>query len=372
MLIGADATAACCSLALAYLLWHDRLETWHIYLANAVASVMNAVQWPAFATTTSLLIPAEQRVRVAAVSEALPAVSMLLSPAIAGAVLAWGGLELMFFAEFATFLFASAITLSVPFPTTTSSLRGALVSSGQTVMQDMLNDTRTAWLFIWSRPGLLGLIVLLALGQLSSGAVQVLMMPLILSFAPPSTLGSVLTLSGLGALAGAALLSVTNVPEAWRATTVLVAFFFQGLLLAGCGLFPNSSVILAVAFGYMAMIPVSRACRVAIWQCKTPTEMQGRVFALQKGLQQFSLPLAAVLAGPLADIAEPLLLPGGVLEDTAGAWIGVGPGRGAALLFILLGLGNALTALLAACYVPLRMVDTLLPDAVLEEVNHPS
>jgi len=318
-------------------------------------------QWPAFASTTGLLIKGKQRVRVAALSEALPAVSMLLSPAIAGAVLAWGGLKSIFVAEFVTFIFASVVTFLTKFPAShdMSSPGGLLRMKACEVW----SDTQEAWHFIMGRPGLVGLIGLLAAGQLSSGMVQVLMMPLILSFAPPSTLGSVLTLSGLGALVGAGVLGTVNVPPRYRGHTVLGAFFCQGLLLAACGLRPNAAVILGVAFGYMAMIPVSRACRVAIWQCKTPAGMQGRVFALQKGLQQFSLPLAAILAGPLADAAEPLLMPDGALAASAGAWVGTGPGRGTALLFVLLGLGNALVAVAGACYEPLRLVDTLLPDA---------
>lgn len=49
-------------------------------------------------------------------------------------------------------------------------------------------------------------------------------------------------------------------------------------------------------------------------------------------------------------IAEVAMAEGGCLADQAGAWIGVGPGRGAALLFVLLGLANAAVAVLGAAY----------------------
>jgi len=57
VLIGADAVAACCSLSLAYLLWQGQLHPVHIYAANVVASVMNAVQVDAPASSNPECTP---------------------------------------------------------------------------------------------------------------------------------------------------------------------------------------------------------------------------------------------------------------------------------------------------------------------------
>jgi len=139
----------------------------------------------------------------------------------------------------------------------------------------------------------------------------------------------------------------------------------QGGLLALCGTSPSASLILFVAFSYMAMLPIVRVCRDSIWQSKVPLDMQGRVLSLQRTIGQFSLPLASALSGPLADnVFEPMLATDGVLAPTVGQLIGTGPGRGVALLFILLGLMNTLVVLLAYSYTPLRRVDTDIPDVV--------
>jgi hypothetical protein len=46
----------------------------------------------------------------------------------------------------------------------------------------------------------------------------------------------------------------------------------------------------------------------AVWQTRTPAELQGRIFTLQQSLSKMSLPLAALAAGPLNDLVfEPLM-----------------------------------------------------------------
>ena len=69
------------------------------------------------------------------------------------------------------------------------------------------------------------------------------------------------------------------------------------------------------------------------------------------------------MAGPLADgVFEPLLQEGGALADTVGAVIGVGPGRGIALLFIILGGLSIVFTLIAFMYPRLRNLEDEIPD----------
>ena len=70
-------------------------------------------------------------------------------------------------------------------------------------------------------------------------------------------------------------------------------------------------------------------------------------------------------AGPLADtIFEPLLAVDGSLAGSVGQLIGVGPGRGMGLMFIVMGFLAVLTAVSAFGLPRIRNVERELPDAV--------
>ena len=70
-------------------------------------------------------------------------------------------------------------------------------------------------------------------------------------------------------------------------------------------------------------------------------------------------------------IFEPALLPGGALADSLAADVlGVGPGRGIALLFVLTGLFSLLLTLVGLLYPRLRRVEEELPDIVARRESH--
>lgn len=90
--------------------------------------------------------------------------------------------------------------------------------------------------------------------------------------------------------------------------------------------------------GLVDMTPVDYISQ-AIWQSKVAPAVQGRVFAVRSMLALVSLPLAYLIAGPLADqVFEPLLTPTGLLAGSVGKFIGVGRGYGIALLFVVMGM----------------------------------
>jgi hypothetical protein len=79
-------------------------------------------------------------------------------------------------------------------------------------------------------------------------------------------------------------------------------------------------------------------------------------------------PLAFLLGGPLTDyVFEPLLAPGGPLAGSLGQVIGVGPGRGIGLLFMVMGLLSVLLVIGGYLYPRLRRVEEELPDVIPDD-----
>jgi MFS transporter, DHA3 family, macrolide efflux protein len=72
---------------------------------------------------------------------------------------------------------------------------------------------------------------------------------------------------------------------------------------------------------------------------------------------------------PLADyVFEPLMAPDGLLAGSVGQLIGVGPGRGIGLMFIVMGTLTMIVTVVAYLYPRLRLVEDELPDAIPDEL----
>jgi hypothetical protein len=120
----------------------------------------------------------------------------------------------------------------------------------------------------------------------------------------------------------------------------------------------------------MLFMPILNGSSQALWQSKTAPDVQGRVFAVRRMIAQFTQPFAIILAGPLIDrIFQPLMNDGGRLADSVGRIIGTGPGRGTALLFVLLGLFTVIVTIIAYSYPRLRLVEDELPDQIEDEIT---
>jgi hypothetical protein len=131
------------------------------------------------------------------------------------------------------------------------------------------------------------------------------------------------------------------------------------------GLRPSFGLIALGAFSAHVTIAMVYGSNQAIWQRKVPPEIQGRVFASQQMFGKAAAALAYILAGPLADrVFNPWLLKNGWMAGTMGRIIGVGPGRGIGLVFIMMGMIK-IGVVLAAYFKPdIRYIEDKMPDAI--------
>jgi len=146
---------------------------------------------------------------------------------------------------------------------------------------------------------------------------------------------------------------------------VLGAMIACGLCIMVAGLRPSIVLFTVAGFLFFFGYAISGACGMAIWQTKVPADLQGRVFAVLRMFGWSTLPLAYLLAGPLADrVFEPLLAPSGGLADSVGRLFGVGDGRGTAVLLSASGLLLLLVTLSGYLLPRVRRVEAELPNRV--------
>jgi MFS transporter, DHA3 family, macrolide efflux protein len=352
----ADTGAALGTLCIASLLWADRLETWHIYAAVAVASACSALQIPAWSAAISLLVPKDKLDRANGLVELALSAVPIVAPLLAGVLVVSIGVHGIIFIDFATFLFSL---------TTLALARVARMAPSQPEPgRSLLSDALYGWRYVLARRGLLGLLLFFAAINFSFSFAEVLLPPLVLKRASPALLGTVLAAGGAGLVVGSLVLS-TGFRLRRRVWGILTGGALLGLSQMLLGVASSWLLLVVGSFLHMFWVPLINGWSRTLWQLKVSPSVHGRVFAIRMAIAWSTTPIAFLCAGPLADLVfEPLLLEGGALASTLGHVVGTGPGRGMGLLFITLGLVPVIAATAGLLNPRLRRVEQEIPDAL--------
>lgn len=304
-------------------------------IASAWMASCGAVQWPAFVLYHRRLAPEQGAAERSGLTEAVPALAMLIAPPLAA-------------------LFGNSVILSVAWVVLSCALSSALllwypglqtpetaaVESTTTPSSQsfsaMWQQAREGLAMVAREPALTALFVLTAVTYLASGIVQVTMVPLVLALGSPNDLALVLTLSGAGSIVGAGLLYKFGLPSrgvfSHPAWLLLLFSAAQGVLLVLCGLASQLATILFAAATYMLLLPSVRGARQALLEQMSPEGALGRLVSMQKGLLHACLPLAASGAGAAAVLLQPWL------AGRPNSWITSFAAPEASVLFVVAGL----------------------------------
>ncbi|HMQ30718.1 MAG TPA: MFS transporter [Chloroflexaceae bacterium] len=356
VLIVSDTLAGLSTLLVAALFFFDALALWHLYVLLSVNGIASAFSRPALDASVPLLVPRAQLSRAAGLSQVVWALEMILASTLAGFLIGAFGLGVIFLIDVVTFGANMLLLLMLAIPRPPRS-EGQRAAGG--FRAELLDGLR----YVQQRPGmryLLGLFT--ATMFLLPGFAYSLITPLVLTFAGETTLGLILSGFGVGSLVGGAVMAAVGARR--RVGGILATMAVAGLAAILISLRENpwlvglGSVITGLSF--VVMIGLNRA----IWQQKAAPDMLGRVFALQLALGVGAQSLGVIMAGSLADaVFEPLLAQTGALASTVGALIGTGPGRGMALMFLVVGMLQLVIVLCSVLSPAVRELEDRLPDA---------
>ncbi|MBN2145788.1 MAG: MFS transporter [Anaerolineales bacterium] len=367
LMILSDTGNALITLAAAVLLFNSTLQIWHIYLIALLGSVCSAFQEPAYTASIAMLVPHKDLGRANGLMSTGQALESLVTPLVAGFLFVAIGLRGIILIDFITYFFAIGALLYVHIP------QPAQAPQEKPTRNQIWDDTVFGWNYLRRRSGLFGLLLYFAMVNFSLNFAAVLLGPLVLSVHQASVLGLAQMAMGVGMLAGGILMSAWGGPK--RRIRGVIGF----IILSGCGLAltglrsPAIFPILGLSIMLFA-VPLASGSSQAIFQTKIAPEVQGRVFAIRSMISRSMMPLAFLLAGPLADyIFEPLMKSGGALAASPfGALLGTGPGRGVGLMFVFAGLTTILVSAVVALNPRIRRVEEELPDMLpTPEVSEP-
>lgn len=336
----------------------DGLQIWHLYVAGAFSGAFQAFQFPAYSAAVTLMLPKAQYARASGLLSLAESASAIAAPLLAGILLGVTGIAGVLMIDVVTFVAAILALAWVHIPQPQQTHAAPAKAS-------LWRESLFGFQYIFARPSLLGLqLVLFAINLIATFA-MILLAPMILARTGNDELmlGMVQSAAGLGGVAGGLLLSIWGGPKRrvhgllWGIT---LASMGEGLLM---GVSRELMLWAAAAFLGAFFIPILNGSNQAIWQAKVEPAVQGRVFAARRLIAQVTAPLAMMLAGPLADgFFEPAFrLQAGWAQ--ALAWlVGVGPGAGMALMFVISGALGVAVGLGGYAFAAVRLAENLLPD----------
>ena len=328
-MVACDIFGALTTVAVLLLLKTGRLELHHLYILNALNGLMNTLQQPASEVAISLLTPKEHFQRVGSLSQLSSALTSVLTPACATALLSFGGMELVIGFDLITcFITVAALAFAVRIPQSTS----------EESEESVLASAKLGLKYLAENRLILDMILLLAAINLIASMYNAALPAMILSRQNGSevALGWVNTCTGLATLAGSLIASALPAPKNRVRVIHLCLLLSMGTenLMLALGRTPPVWCIAAV-LGWIA-IPVMSTNLNALFRTQIPVQMQGRVYSARNTLQFFTIPLGYLLGGWLVDsVLEPLMAALTASHPLIHL-LGAGKGSGAALLFLLI------------------------------------
>jgi MFS transporter, DHA3 family, macrolide efflux protein len=345
--------------SLFYFLLRGDIQLWMIYTILAFGSAIETFQWPAEASSISVLVHKDQLGQANGLFSISSGVTDLAAPILGGILVTQIGIVGVVLLDLVSFAFEFITLNLIRIPRPTQSAEGSSMKS-----VGILEQAKDGFRFILERPGLLSLLVTFSGVNFIGGMIGELQAPLILARTGSSSiLGIVGAAFGVGVLLGGVYMTSTGGPKP-RVHGVFAGLGISGILgQALFGLAQSTPVWMLANFFAGFLLPVLNGSSQSIWQAKTPADIQGRVFTARRQIAQITGPVAALIAGPLADkVFTPVM--NGSLGSSLSWLLGAAPGRGFAAMWVIFGILNSLTGFAGYLRPAARNVELEIPDAV--------
>ncbi len=361
----ADSGAAICTLVAAALFLGGGIKVWHIYLVTIISAAFGALQAPAYGALIAAVLPKQHFARANGMVQLGQGLAEILAPALAGVLVGMIGVGGVLIIDLATYgvaistlLFAkglAAVDLG-------QAKRPLMDSDSSSSARAFLQDFREGWKVLQSTNNLRSLVYFQVLFSFLWSLFAVLVTPMLLGFTNPDGLGLALTVAGVGMLGGSLVMSLWGGPSR-RLTGLLIFELISALAFVLMGLRPSLRVVAPAAFVAHFTLAFVSSLNDSLWQRLTANEVRGRVLSLKQAVMKAATLLAYLVAGVLADrVLQPLLrsesvLSGGGILGWLGGVIGTGPGRGIALLLVVIGVVKAFAVICLAIFLMMREVE---------------
>jgi MFS family permease len=334
VMILSDAATATGTLIALVLYATGHLQLWHVFVVSILAGFFTAFQYPAYTAAMTTMLPKDQYARASGMLGLSAALSGILAPVFAAALLGVMDMSGIMAIDLVTFLFAFGTLLWIHVPQPRTSEIG-LRSRGS-----IWQETQFGFRYIRERQNLLGLVALFVGANIFLAIGATLIAPLILGETGnnASALATVQSIGAIGGVVGGGLLSLWGGPR--RRIQGVIVGGIGACLLGILGLGLGRAILLwsIASFFFSFFEPFVEGGNLAIWQSKVEADVQGRVLSARRLLVQIPYLIGVLIAGPLAEV-----------------W-------NVSSVLILAGIGGALVFVWGHASRAIHEAETLLPD----------
>ncbi|MFK3979642.1 amino acid adenylation domain-containing protein [Micromonospora sp. NPDC050397] len=344
-------------LTLGLLSWTGSLQGWHTYPLLALLSVALTFQRLAATSAVPQLVPKRYLGHATGAVQIAATTSRLFVPVAAVGLMAVVGLSAVLVLVVLGHAVAITVTLLVRFPHT-------MAGPAESVAAEI----KTGFRYVQSDARLRRMLIFFALLNLLLSPLFLLVPARVLGIGQLADAGWVLLGAGLAGVLGGLVMGAWGGPARRRMRSVLLCTLCLAAFGLVTGLPANLVTIGLGVFGMSLTLTVINGIHTAIVEVKVPQRFHGPVFALNTMIAWSALPIGfGLLAAYASELLGPLLVAGGTLAPATGAVLGTGPGRGIALLYLLLATAVMLLAVTALVTRLPRLVDDS-PDATPDDL----
>ncbi|MBR4992681.1 MAG: MFS transporter [Lachnospiraceae bacterium] len=256
-----------------------------------VSAVFSALLEPAYRSTITDLLTKEEYSRAGGLVSLAGSARYLLSPVIAGFLLAVSDVKLLLVIDISTFILTVAATAIV---------RKNIEAKEAAEPEPFLESMKFGWNTVHSKKGVFALVMISSAITLFMGVFQILAEPTVLSFTDSKTLGITETVCASGMLVSGLFLGIKGIKKGFANLLGI------SLLLAGCfifcfGLKENIVLMCISGFAFFAMLPFANNALDYLTRTNIPDEVQGRAWGFIGFLSQMGYVVAYAVSGVLAD-----------------------------------------------------------------------
>lgn len=295
-----------------------------ICIGVSISSIFSALLEPSYRATITDILTKEEYSKASGMVSLAGSARYLVSPVLAGMLLAVGDIKLLLIIDICTFI----ITVI-----TTGIVKRGVVTKIATTQESFLSSFKEGWKAITTKRGLIVLILVSSVMTCFMGVFQILVEPMVLDFTDSTTLGIMETVCACGMLVSSLILGVKGIKKGY-VKVLSGSLAFAGVTMALFGIKPNIYLMCVMGFLFFAMLPFANNCLDYLARINIPDEKQGRAWGLIGFLSQLGYVVAYGLSG--------------ILADGISANMNISVGRGAAYVVMASGALLCLTSIILA------------------------